>query len=346
MSSGANSKPAILVTGGLGFIGSHTVVELIQSGYEAVIIDNLSNSSLNVLDGIEQITGTRPVSYTSNVLDTIELQRILKDRQIGGVIHFAAYKAVGESVNKPLDYYQNNVGGLISLLVAMKNCAIEKLVFSSSCTVYGQPEKLPVTEDSTVVSAESPYGNTKKVGEEMLRDVSKTGWGKIVSLRYFNPVGAHPSSNIGELPLGVPNNLIPFITQTAAGWREQLTVFGNDYNTPDGSCIRDYIHVVDLAKAHVIALDYVEKMQMPYDMFNLGTGIGLSVLEVISSFEKVSGSKLNYTIGNRRSGDIEKVWADCTKANNILGWKAESGLEKMLLDAWNWQKRLESSTNS
>lgn len=346
MSVGANNKPGILVTGGLGFIGSHTVVELIQSGYEAIIIDNLSNSSLKVLDGIEKITGTRPVCYTSNVLDTAVLQKILTDHQIGGVIHFAAYKAVGESVEKPLDYYQNNVGGLISLLIAMKNCGIQKLVFSSSCTVYGQPKKLPVTEDSTVVSAESPYGNTKKVGEEILRDISRTGWGKIVSLRYFNPVGAHPSSAIGELPLGIPNNLIPFITQTAAGWRDQLTVFGNDYNTPDGSCIRDYIHVVDLAKAHVIALDFIENMQAPYDMFNLGTGIGISVLEVIKSFEKVTGLKLNYTIGKRRAGDIEKVWADCIKANTVLGWKAESGLDKMLLDAWNWQLKLSKNAMS
>ena len=340
MSVKTKNHSAILVTGGLGFIGSHTVVELIQSGYEAIIIDNLSNSSLNVLNGIEKITGVRPVCYTMDVLDTAGLQTIINNHHISGVIHFAAYKAVGESVEKPLQYYQNNVGGLISLLSATKNSAIERLVFSSSCTVYGQPDILPVTEDSGVVSAESPYGNTKKVGEEILKDIAKTGWGKIVSLRYFNPVGAHPSSHIGELPLGVPNNLIPFITQTAAGWREQLTVFGSDYNTPDGSCIRDYIHVVDLAKAHVIALDYVEKMQVPYDMFNLGTGIGISVLEVISTFEKVTGLKLNYTIGNRRSGDIEKVWADCTKANNVLGWKAESGLDKMLLDAWNWQLKL------
>lgn len=341
MSVKTKNHSAILVTGGLGFIGSHTVVELIQSGYEAVIIDNLSNSSLNVLDGIEKIAGVRTVCYTMDVLDTAGLQTIINNHQISGVIHFAAYKAVGESVEKPLQYYQNNVGGLISLLSAMKNCAIEKLVFSSSCTVYGQPETLPVTEDSGVVSAESPYGNTKKVGEEILKDIAKTGWGKIVSLRYFNPVGAHPSSHIGELPLGVPNNLIPFITQTAAGWREQLTVFGNDYNTPDGSCIRDYIHVVDLAKAHVIALDFIENMQDHYNMFNLGTGVGISVLEVIKTFEKVTGLKLNYTIGNRRSGDIEKVWADCSKANNVLGWKSESGLEQMLLDAWNWQLKLE-----
>lgn len=334
------SQKNILVTGGLGFIGSHTVVELIAAGYQAVVLDNLSNSGLSVLDGIEKISGVRPVFYPCDVLDTHAVEEILKTHNIYGVIHFAAFKAVGESVEKPLEYYQNNVGGLMALLSAMRNTGVKALVFSSSCTVYGQPEQLPVTENSRVVSAESPYGNTKKIGEEILKDLSGTGWGKTVSLRYFNPVGAHPSALIGELPIGVPNNLIPYITQTAAGWRKQLTVFGSDYNTPDGSCIRDYIHVVDLAKAHVIALDYLNNMQIPFDVFNLGTGIGLSVLEVVKTFEKVTGRPLNYRMGPRRSGDIEQVWADCRKANNVLGWKAELGLEAMLADAWNWQKTL------
>jgi UDP-glucose 4-epimerase len=330
----------ILVTGGLGFIGSHTVVELIQSGYSPVIIDNLSNSILKVLDGIEQISGIRPSCYTKSVLDTSAVEQILNEHKIDAVIHFAAFKAVGESVEKPLEYYYNNVGGLISLLNAMKKTGVQKLVFSSSCTVYGQPEKLPATENSRVLKAESPYGNTKKMCEEILFDLSKTAQGKTISLRYFNPVGAHPSSAIGELPLGIPNNLVPFITQTAAGWREQLTVFGNNYNTPDGTCIRDYIHVVDLALAHVKALEYLDKTDLNYDVFNIGTGKGSTVLEVIKAFEETTDQKLNYKIGNRRSGDIEKVWADCTKANNGLGWQAKFDIKQMMLDAWNWQIRL------
>jgi UDP-glucose 4-epimerase len=330
----------ILVTGGLGFIGSHTVVELIQTGYSPVIIDNLSNSILKVLDGIEQISGIRPSCYTKSVLDTSAVEQILNEHKIDAVIHFAAFKAVGESVEKPLEYYYNNVGGLISLLNAMKKTGVQKLVFSSSCTVYGQPEKLPATENSRVLKAESPYGNTKKMCEEILFDLSKTAQGKTISLRYFNPVGAHPSSAIGELPLGIPNNLVPFITQTAAGWREQLTVFGNNYNTPDGTCIRDYIHVVDLALAHVKALEYLDKTDLNYDVFNIGTGKGSTVLEVIKAFEETTDQKLNYKIGNRRSGDIEKVWADCTKANNGLGWQAKFDIKQMMLDAWNWQIRL------
>lgn len=334
-------KKTILVTGGLGFIGSHTVVELIQSGYTPVILDNLSNSSLKVLDGIEEITRLRPIFYTKNVLDTLALEQILKEHNIDAVIHFAAFKAVGESVEKPLEYYHNNVGGLISLLNAMKKTGVQKFVFSSSCTVYGQPEKLPVTENSPVLKAESPYGNTKKMCEEILYDISKTGLGKTISLRYFNPVGAHPSSIIGELPLGIPNNLVPYITQTTAGWREQLTVFGNDYNTPDGTCIRDYIHVVDLALAHVKALEYLDKTDLNYDVFNIGTGKGSTVLEVIKAFEETTSQKLNFKIGNRRAGDIEKVWADCTKANTVLAWQAKFDIKQMMLDAWNWQKRLE-----
>jgi UDP-glucose 4-epimerase len=316
------------------------VVELIQSGYSPVIIDNLSNSSLKVLDGIEQISGIRPSCYTKSVLDTSAVEQILNEHKIDAVIHFAAFKAVGESVEKPLEYYYNNVGGLISLLNAMKKTGVQKLVFSSSCTVYGQPEKLPATENSRVLKAESPYGNTKKMCEEILFDLSKTAQGKTISLRYFNPVGAHPSSAIGELPLGIPNNLVPFITQTAAGWREQLTVFGNNYNTPDGTCIRDYIHVVDLALAHVKALEYLDKTDLNYDVFNIGTGKGSTVLEVIKAFEETTDQKLNYKIGNRRSGDIEKVWADCTKANNGLGWQAKFDIKQMMLDAWNWQIRL------
>ncbi len=334
-------KKTILVTGGLGFIGSHTVVELIQSGYTPVILDDLSNSSLKVLDGIEEITRVRPIFYTKNVLDTLAVEQILKEHNIDAVIHFAAFKAVGESVEKPLEYYHNNVGGLISLLNAMKKTGVQKLVFSSSCTVYGQPEKLPVTENSPVLKAESPYGNTKKMCEEILYDISKTGQDKTISLRYFNPVGAHPSSIIGELPLGIPNNLVPFITQTTAGWREQLTVFGNDYNTPDGTCIRDYIHVVDLALAHVKALEYLDKTDLNYDVFNIGTGKGSTVLEAIKAFEETTSQKLNFKIGNRRAGDIEKVWADCTKANTVLGWQAKFDIKQMMLDAWNWQKRLE-----
>lgn len=331
----------ILVTGGLGFIGSHTVVELIQSGYTPVILDNLSNSSLKVLDGIEEITRVRPIFYTKNVLDTLAVEQILKEHNIDAVIHFAAFKAVGESVEKPLEYYHNNVGGLIALLNAMKKTGVQKLVFSSSCTVYGQPEKLPVTENSPVLKAESPYGNTKKMCEEILYDISKTGQDKTISLRYFNPVGAHPSSIIGELPLGIPNNLVPYITQTTARWREQLTVFGNDYNTPDGTCIRDYIHVVDLALAHVKALEYLDKTDLNYDVFNIGTGKGSTVLEAIKAFEETTSQKLNFKIGNRRAGDIEKVWADCTKANTVLGWQAKFDIKQMMLDAWNWQKRLE-----
>ncbi len=330
----------ILVTGGLGFIGSHTVVELIQSGYTPVIIDNLNNSSIEVLNGIDKITGIRPDCYIQNILDSSIVERTLRKHKIDAVIHFAAHKAVGVSVEKPLEYYHNNVGGLISLLNAMKKTGVEKLVFSSSCTVYGQPKKLPVLENSPVVKAESPYGNTKKICEELLLDISKTGTGKMISLRYFNPVGAYPSSHIGELPLGIPNNLVPFITQTAAGWRKELTVFGNDYKTPDGTCIRDYIHVVDLAKAHVKALEHLETMKDNYNVFNIGTGHGNTVLQVIQAFEKVTKKKLKYKIGNRRAGDIEQVWADCTKANKTLGWRAEADLETMMLDAWNWQLKL------
>ncbi len=329
----------IAVTGGLGFIGSHTVVEMIKAGYTPIIIDDLSNSTLNVLDGIEKISGIRPVCYTLNILETTELEAILSTHRVEAVIHFAAFKAVGESVIKPLEYYHNNIGGLISLLNAMKKTNVRNLVFSSSCTVYGQPKELPVNELSPMIKAESPYGNTKKIGEEILIDISKTGH-KTISLRYFNPVGAHPSALIGELPLGIPNNLVPFITQTAAGWRNQLTVFGNDYKTPDGTCIRDYIHVVDLALAHVKAVEHLEKTELMYSAFNIGTGKGSTVLEVIEAFEETTGISLNYKIGKRRDGDIEKVWADSTKANTELGWKANLDLNQMMKDAWEWQCQL------
>lgn len=329
----------ILVTGGAGYIGSHTVIELEQAGHSAIILDNLSNSSDSALKGIKTILGYEPTFYKGDVNDTHFLNKIINDEKPEGVIHFAAYKAVGESVEKPLLYYHNNVSGLISLLEAMQKNNLDVIVFSSSCTVYGQPALLPVNETAPVQKAESPYGNTKKICEEILQDCTFL---KCISLRYFNPIGAHDSSHIGELPLGVPNNLVPFITQTAAGIRKQLTVFGTDYNTPDGSCIRDYLHVVDLAKAHVVAINRLlnNKNTSEFEVFNLGTGKGSSVLEVIYLFEKVCNVKLNYIIGNRRPGDVEQVWADATKANNILGWKAERPLEDMLLSAWKWQKAL------
>ena len=333
-------KKNILVTGGLGFIGSHTVVELMQKGYNPVIIDNLSNTTISVLQGIEKITGSKPACYTDDILETATLESILSVNKIGAVVHFAAYKSVGESVKKPLEYYHNNVGGLISLLYAMRNTGVKDIVFSSSCTVYGQPDILPVREDSPVKKAESPYGNTKKICEDILQDTAMTGSLRCISLRYFNPAGAHPSSFIGELPIGVPYYLVPYITQTAAGWREKLTVFGDDYDTPDGTCIRDYLHVIDLAMAHIRAIEYLEQTPDQYDTFNIGTGKGSTVLEVIRAFEESTGKKLNYEIGKRRPGDVEKVWADCSKANEVLQWKAQSGLYDMMRDAWNWQLTL------
>jgi len=331
----------VLVTGGLGYIGSHTVVELMSQGYEVVIIDNLNNTREDVLDRIEQITGQKPVCYIGDVCEAADLEKIFTEHtDITSVIHFAAYKAVGESVEKPLEYYRNNVGGMITLLGQMKNANIERIVFSSSCTVYGDTDRSPVDESTPIAQAASPYGNTKIICEDILRDESRASSLSVVSLRYFNPIGAHPSALIGELPLGVPNNLVPYITQTAAGIREQLTVFGEDYNTADGTCIRDYIHVVDLAKAHVIALQRFGKMDDQFEVFNLGTGNGNSVLEVVQTFEKVSGTKLNYRIGPRRAGDVEQIWASTAKANEVLGWKAESSLEEMLRTAWAWQQTL------
>ena len=335
-------KTKILVTGGTGYIGSHTAVELIEDGYDVVIIDNLFNSEAEVIDRIYQITGIKPAFSVFDICDTEKLNLFFQDQtEIAGIIHFAAYKAVGESVNKPLEYYRNNILSLINLLEAMKRYGIPHFVFSSSCTVYGQPEKLPVSEAAPIQPAVSPYGNTKQVGEEIIRDTAAADEKiKAISLRYFNPIGAHPSALIGELPMGVPENLVPFITQTAYGLREELKVFGNDYDTPDGSCIRDYLHVVDLAKAHVTAVKRLieNKNKSNYEVYNLGTGKGVSVLEAIRSFERVTGIKLKYKITGRRAGDIEKIWADPSLANRELGWRAVSSLDESMRTAWEWEK--------
>lgn len=334
----------ILVTGGAGYIGSHVVVKLHEAGFNPIILDNFSNSSHTVLEGLKKITGKDFILYEADCLDEGIFQRIFNDQQISGVIHFAAKKAVGESVQKPLYYYENNVVTLVNLLQAMTQQGVENLVFSSSCTVYGQPDRLPVDENAPKKEANSPYGNTKQVCEEIIEDTIKSGANlKAVSLRYFNPIGAHSSSEIGELPIGTPNNLVPFITQTAIGKRDQLTVFGGDYDTPDGTCIRDYIHVIDLANAHVKALSFLKNVKEDdgiYETVNIGTGRGNTVLEVINSFEKVSGTKLNYKIGPRRSGDVEKVYAGASKAREILGWEAEMSLEQSMLDAWNWEQKI------
>ncbi len=335
-------KGKILVTGGTGYIGSHTTVELINKGYQVVIIDNLSNSESGVIDSIEEISGTRPKFYEFDLLDQNKLDKFLaENKDLQGIIHFAAAKAVGESVKVPLHYYRNNLVTMLNLLEGMKKYEIENFVFSSSCTVYGQPDKLPVTENAPIKPAESPYGYTKQVNESILKDTIASG-AKIkgIALRYFNPIGAHHSGLIGELPIGVPANLMPFVTQTAYGLREQLSVFGDDYETPDGSCIRDYIHVVDLAKAHIIAIERMisGKNKASYEMFNIGTGNGFSVFEVIKSFEKTSGNKLNYKVAPRRAGDIVQIWADTTIGNNELGWKAEKSLDEMTLSAWKWEQ--------
>lgn len=340
-------KKKILITGGTGYIGSHTTVELIEEGFDAVIIDNLYNSEADVVNRIYKITGVRPLL---EVLDLCDLEKldgfIQKHRDISAVIHFAAYKAVGESVNKPLEYYRNNLLSLVNLLSVMKRYGIPNLVFSSSCTVYGQPEKLPVTEDAPLQPATSPYGNTKQVGETIIRDTTVSDNNvSAISLRYFNPIGAHSSALIGELPRGVPENLVPYLTQTGYGIREELKVFGDDYNTPDGSCVRDYLHVVDLAKAHVVAIKRLieGKNKGNYEVFNLGTGKGVSVLEAIKSFERVSGIKLKYRIVGRRAGDIEKIWADPSFANKELGWKTLSSLDEAMKTAWEWEKILRSN---
>ena len=337
-------KERILVTGGTGYIGSHTVVELQNSGYEVIIIDNLSNSNADVVDNIEKVSGIRPAFEKLDCLDFAGLDAIFtKYKGIKAIIHFAASKAVGESVEKPLLYYRNNLVSLINLLELMPKHGVEGIVFSSSCTVYGQPDELPVTEKAPIKKAESPYGNTKVMSEDIIRDLMRVEPGmRALALRYFNPIGAHPTALLGELPNGVPQNLIPYLTQTAIGIREKLSVFGDDYDTPDGSCIRDFINVVDLAKAHVIAIRRIlEKTQKEkVEVFNIGTGRGVSVLELINGFEKATGVKLNYQIVGRRAGDIEKVWANPDFANQELGWKAVETLEDTLRSAWNWQLKL------
>ncbi len=334
-------KQKILVTGGTGYIGSHTVVELQQSGFEVVIVDDLSNSTLEVLDNIEKITGIRPHFEQFDLCDATKTYSLFqKYSNIQSIIHFAAYKAVGESVNFPLKYYRNNLVSLMNLIEAMQQFNVHNFVFSSSCTVYGQPDVLPVTEMAPIKKATSPYGNTKQISEEILEDVvNADNRLKVIALRYFNPIGAHPSALIGEIPVGVPNNLVPFVTQTAIGIRQQIKVFGNDYNTPDGSCIRDYIHVVDLAKAHVIAIKRLlnGENKKQFEFFNLGTGRGVSVLEIVNTFETVTNQKLNYQIVDRREGDVEKVWADTRFANAELGWKTELSLEEALKSAWEWE---------
>src|SRR4030066_1642657 len=335
-------KKKIVVTGGTGYIGSHTAVEIIEEGYEVLLIDNLYNSEAVVAGSIGNITGITPRLEILDLCDKEKLDSFFcSNKDIAGIIHFAAYKAVGESVNKPLEYYRNNLVSLMNILDAMKQYSISYMVFSSSCTVYGQPEKLPVTEDAPIQPAVSPYGNTKQIGEEIIIDsVSADKNINAVSLRYFNPIGAHPSGLIGELPRGVPENFVPYITQTAYGLREELKVFGNDYDTPDGSCIRDYLHVVDLAKAHVTAVKRLieNRNKANYEVFNLGTGKGVSELEAIKSFERVTGIKLNYQITGRRPGDIEKIWADPSLANKELGWKTLSSLDEAIRTAWEWEK--------
>lgn len=334
----------ILVSGGTGFIGSHTAVELINAGYDVVIIDNLSNSDKDSIDGIEKITGSRPAFIEGDVTDPVLVRKVFEEHpDIAGAIHFAASKAVGESVEKPLLYYSNNLMGLITLLEGLTEAGAKGIVFSSSCTVYGEPDESPITESAPVKPATSPYGNTKQICEEIIRDYIHSGAPlRSILLRYFNPVGAHPSAEIGELPRGVPANLVPYLTQAAAGIRKELTVFGNDYSTPDGTCIRDYIDVVDLAKAHVAAIkrllgsESAEKLEV----FNLGTGRGVSVLELISAFEKATGVSVPYKIGPRREGDIISIWADPTKANEVLGWKAETPVEQTMLNTWRWQQKL------
>jgi UDP-glucose 4-epimerase len=333
----------ILVTGGAGFIGSHTVVELHNAGFESIILDNFSNSEKKAIAGIEKIIGKPVKYYEANINEASTWDKVFTDQKIDGIIHFAAAKAVGESVEKPLKYYRNNVGATILMLEKMIEHNVNNLVFSSSCTVYGEPDKLPVTEDSPIKPATSPYGNTKQICESIIKDTALSSDSfHAVSLRYFNPVGAHESCLIGELPLGVPANLVPFLTQSVAGIRGQLAVYGNDYPTPDGTAIRDYIHVVDLAKAHVSALNLLLKQSKDkfYDFFNIGTGKGSSVLEVIAAFEEATGLKIDYAIKPRRDGDIISVYADCTKSKQLLGWQTEKSLVQALGDAWNWQKKI------
>jgi UDP-glucose 4-epimerase len=335
----------ILVTGGLGFIGSHTVVELQNEGFEVIVVDNLSNTSLSVLDGIQNITGIVPAFEQLDLRDKQKVSDFFnRHTDIEGVIHFAASKAVGESVGNPLLYYENNINVLVYILQELEKKSAANLIFSSSCTVYGQAEKMPITEDSSVQTAMSPYGNTKQIGEEIIIDTAKATNINAILLRYFNPIGAHPSAEIGELPLGVPQNLVPFITQTGMGLRDELSVYGDDYPTPDGTAVRDYIHVVDLAKAHVIAMQRLlnKKNLNQVETFNLGTGTGSSVLEVIHAFEKVSEQKLPYKIVARREGDITEAYANTDKANTVLGWKAQSTLEEAMASAWKWEQKIRS----
>ncbi|MFI0491261.1 UDP-glucose 4-epimerase GalE [Flavobacterium sp.] len=335
----------ILVTGGLGFIGSHTVVELQNQGFEVIVIDNLSNTSLNVLDGIANITGINTAFEKLDLREKEKVQDFFKrHHDIDGVIHFAASKAVGESVGNPLLYYENNINTLVYLLQELQQKPEANFIFSSSCTVYGQAEKMPITENASIQTAMSPYGNTKQIGEEIIIDTAKVTNINAILLRYFNPIGAHPSAEIGELPLGVPQNLVPFITQTGLGLRQELSVYGDDYSTPDGTAVRDYIHVVDLAKAHVIAMQRLlnKKNLDKVEIFNLGTGTGSSVLEVIHAFEKVSGHKLPYKIVARREGDVTSAYANTDKANDILGWKSQSTLEEALGSAWKWEQKIRS----
>ena len=335
----------ILVTGGAGYIGSHTVVELFNAGYEVIVIDDFSNSNPKILDQIEKISGKRPTFFEIDLCDEQAVNSFAsQNSDIAGIIHFAAFKAVGESVQQPLKYYRNNFYSLINIITAFNSKV--KLVFSSSCTVYGQPDVLPVTEHSPVKKAESPYGNTKQIAEEILQETcAVTPDLQVIALRYFNPVGAHESALIGELPIGVPQNLIPFITQSAIGKRGPITVFGNDYNTPDGSAIRDYIHVVDLAKAHVAAIERLQNSERDnYEVFNVGTGKGSSVLEIIAAFEESTGQKLDYKIGDRREGDIEKTFGDVTLSNKVLGWQAELGLSEMMSSAWQWEKYIQENS--
>jgi UDP-glucose 4-epimerase len=335
----------IVVTGGLGFIGSHTVVELQNEGFEVIAIDNLSNSSESVLDGIYNITGKKPIFEKMDLRDKASVQNFFKKHNdVDGVIHFAASKAVGESVENPLLYYENNINALVYVLQELKELPSANFIFSSSCTVYGQAETMPITENASIQIAMSPYGNTKQIGEEIITDVAKVTSINSILLRYFNPIGSHPSAEIGELPLGVPQNLVPFITQTAIGMREKLSVFGSDYATPDGTAVRDYIHVVDLAKAHVVAMKRLMNKQNleKVEIFNLGTGTGSSVLEVINAFEKISEQKLNYQIVGRREGDVVSAYANTDKANTILGWKAQSSLEDSLASAWKWEQKIRS----
>ncbi|MDO9554094.1 UDP-glucose 4-epimerase GalE [Rhodonellum sp.] len=335
----------ILITGGAGYIGSHTAIAMVNSGFEPVILDDFSNSEKSMLVGLRDILGRDIQCYEGNCNDKTYLEQVFAENDFLGVIHFAAFKAVGESTQKPLKYYANNIGSLLVLLETMEKFEVKNLVFSSSCTVYGQPDVLPVLESTPRKDAESPYGNTKKIGEDILRDYIKSKPGaRAIALRYFNPIGAHPSAAIGELPLGVPANLVPFITQTAVGIREKLTLYGNDYDTVDGTCVRDYIHVMDLADAHVKALEYLAQQELDFfDLFNVGTGNGNTVLEVIHAFEKVSGMPLNYQVGPRRPGDVEKTWANTDKINSKLGWKAQYSLEDSLRDSWKWQQKLEES---